>query len=44
MRALRSHEKTFKGQDECRGSVGPSNCSRVLVFDAVAEYGPERSS
>ena len=45
MRALRSHEKSFKGQDECRGSVGPSNCSRVLVFDGVAEYGPpERSS
>jgi hypothetical protein len=38
MRALRSHETTFKGQDECRGSVGPSACSRVLVFDAVAEY------
>jgi hypothetical protein len=42
MRALRQHETAFKGQDECRGSVGPSACSRVLHFDAVAEYSPGR--
>jgi hypothetical protein len=42
MRALRQHETAFKGQDECRGSVGPSACSRVLHFDAVAEYSPDR--
>jgi hypothetical protein len=41
MRALRSRETTFKGEDDCRGSVGPSACSRVLHFGAVAEYGPE---
>jgi len=35
-----SQEKSFKGQDECRGSVGPSACSRVLHFEAVAEYRP----
>jgi len=40
MRALRSHETSFRGTDECRGSVGPSACSRVLSFDATAEYGP----
>jgi hypothetical protein len=40
MRALRSQEKSFRGQDECRGSVGPSACSRVLHFEAVAEYRP----
>lgn len=42
MRALRQQETSFKGQDECRGSVGPSPCSRVLHFDAVAEYAPDR--
>jgi hypothetical protein len=42
MRALRQQETAFKGQDECRGSVGPSACSRVLHFDAVAEYAPSR--
>jgi hypothetical protein len=42
MRSLRQHETAFKGQDECRGSVGPSACSRVLHFDAVAEYAPAR--
>ena len=38
MRALRTHETSFHGEDECRGAVGPSPCSRVLRFDAKAEY------
>jgi hypothetical protein len=38
MRALRTHETSFHGEDECRGSVGPSPCSRVIRFDAKAEY------
>lgn len=38
MRALRGHETSFHGTDECRGSVGTSNCSRVLHFDGVAAY------
>jgi hypothetical protein len=42
MRALRQRETVFKGQDECRGTVGPSPCSRVLHFDAVAEYAAEQ--
>ena len=41
MRALRFRETGFKGEDECRGSVGSSPCSRVLHFGAVAAYGPE---
>jgi hypothetical protein len=40
MRALRIGETSFHGEDECRGSVGSSACSRVLRFDAVAEYRP----
>jgi hypothetical protein len=38
MRALRAHEKVFEGDDVCMGSVGPNPCSRVLHFDAIAEY------
>ena len=38
MRALLARETTFRGEDECPGSLGPSPCPRVLHFDAVAEY------
>jgi hypothetical protein len=38
MHALRTHEKSFRGEDPCPGSVGTSACSRVLRFDATAEY------
>ena len=40
MRALRAHETTFHGSDECRGSVGTSACSRVIHFDGTAQYAP----
>ncbi len=40
MSALRSHARSFRGEDECRGSVGQGECSRVLRFEAVAEYRP----
>jgi hypothetical protein len=38
LRALREHKTTFQGEDECTGNVGLGVCSRVLHFDAVAEY------
>ncbi len=38
MRALRSRAETFDGADDCSGSVGSSPCSRVLHFEAIAEY------
>jgi len=38
MRALRTHQTSFHGEDGCVGSIGPSSCARVLRFDAVAEY------
>lgn len=38
MRALRAHEKSFQFSDECRGSLGPSACGRVVHFDVTAEY------
>lgn len=40
MRALRSQETSFRGDDECRGSLGLGVCSRVLRFEAVAVYRP----
>ena len=38
MRALRAHETSFRGTDECLGMVGESRCGRVLHFEATAEY------
>jgi len=38
MRALRSRGTSFHGEEGCRGSVGPSACSRVLHFDVIADY------
>jgi hypothetical protein len=38
MRSLRARSSTFKGTDDCCGSVGSSACSRVMHFDGVAEY------
>ncbi len=43
MQALRAHSATFRGEDGCRGSVGSGSCSRVLHFEAVAEYKGEAS-
>jgi hypothetical protein len=39
MRHLRAGETRFEGQDVCPGSVGSSQCSRVLVYVAEATYG-----
>jgi hypothetical protein len=38
MRALRGHETSFHGTDECSGGLGSGTCSRVLHFDGTAEY------
>ena len=38
MRALRAHQTSFQGTDECGGSIGQSACQRVLHFDGAAEY------
>jgi hypothetical protein len=39
MRALRRGQGKFEGKDECRGSVvGGNRCTRILSFEAVAEY------
>jgi hypothetical protein len=39
MKALRTSETRFEGQDACRGSVGTGQCSRVLHFVGIATYG-----
>ena len=38
MHALRGHQGTFSGHDDCRGAIGSSPCLRVLHFDGKAEY------
>jgi hypothetical protein len=38
MRALRSQETAFHGEDACTGSIGPSLCPRVLRFKGTATY------
>jgi hypothetical protein len=38
MKALRAGEKRFEGQDVCTGSVGTSQCARVLHFVGIATY------
>jgi hypothetical protein len=38
MRALARREETFQGEDRCFGALGPSACTRVLHYDAVAIY------
>ncbi len=38
LRALRSSEASFHGEDACKGSEAPGGCGRVLHFEAVASY------
>jgi|HubBroStandDraft_1064217.scaffolds.fasta_scaffold520113_2 hypothetical protein len=38
MSALRAGQTSFKGQDECTGTLGSSVCLRVLRFGGNAEY------
>jgi len=44
LRALRSQETTFHGEDVCPGSRAPGGCSRVLRFEAVASYRPSSAA
>jgi hypothetical protein len=39
MRALMRKETIFHGEDQCYGALGPSPCTRVLHYDAIADYG-----
>jgi hypothetical protein len=39
MHALRARETSFRGTDECTGSLGTGVCARVVHFDATAVYG-----
>ena len=40
MRALRARQTSFRGSDECAGSIGPSSCLRVIHFEGTARYRP----
>jgi hypothetical protein len=44
MSALRAGQTSFKGQDECTGTLGSSVCLRVLRFGGNAEYRRPSSS
>ena len=39
MAGLSTEGTSFRGEDACKGSVEAHPCSRVIHFDAVAEYG-----
>ncbi len=38
MQSLQSRRVKFDGEDTCHGSIGPASCSRILKFEALAEY------
>jgi hypothetical protein len=38
MAALSRRQTTFQGEDKCNGYLGTSPCTRLLRFEAVAEY------
>ena len=40
MRALRASQTSFRGSDDCAGSIGSSSCLRVIHFDGTARYRP----
>jgi len=40
MGSLRALEASFRGRDDCPGSIGPSPCRRVLKFRGTAAYRP----
>ena len=40
MRALRAHQTSFHGTDDCMGNIGSSACGRVVHFEGTAQYGP----
>ncbi|HKQ71227.1 MAG TPA: hypothetical protein VJT73_17910 [Polyangiaceae bacterium] len=39
MRGLVGRKTAFQGEDKCYGVLGPSPCTRVLRYEAVANYG-----
>jgi hypothetical protein len=38
MSALHARRESFDGEQECRGMLGPSPCTRVIAFTAEAGY------
>lgn len=40
MRALRTRQTSFEGDDICNGSVGSSHCGRILHYEATATFEP----
>jgi hypothetical protein len=38
MSALHKRQTTFRGEDKCNGYLGTSPCTRILRYDANAQY------
>jgi hypothetical protein len=38
MQALTRHQTAFHGEDKCYGILGSSQCTRVLRYEALANY------
>ena len=38
MNALQKRQTTFSGEDKCNGYLGTSPCTRILRYDATAQY------
>jgi hypothetical protein len=38
MTALHKRQATFRGEDKCNGYLGTSPCTRILRYDATAQY------
>jgi hypothetical protein len=38
MSGLKKRLEAFEGEDTCNGSVGDSNCGRVVKFSAKVQY------
>jgi hypothetical protein len=38
MSALLRRQTTFRGEDKCNGYLGSSPCTRILRYDATAQY------
>jgi len=38
MSALHKRQPAFSGEDKCNGYLGTSPCTRILRYDAIAQY------
>jgi len=44
MQALSNRQTAFRGEDKCYGVLGSSPCTRVLHYEALADYATRANS